>query len=166
MSDPKPSVPALPNINVTPLIDVLLVLLIIFMVSVPLKPSRFRTLIPEPPEDDQLIHLSPRTLIVEIDRDLRLRLIRGIETVAEGEVGDPRGVTARLAAEFAERRSRGSWRADAEHRTELPADERIEKTVFIRAPRSVPYGAVAKTIDGIRGAGASPIGLQTDELTQ
>ena len=37
---------AVPYINVTPLIDVLLVLLIIFMVVTPLKPKRFKTLIP------------------------------------------------------------------------------------------------------------------------
>ena len=41
---------AVPYINVTPLIDVLLVLLIIFMVVTPLKPSRFKALVPEPPQ--------------------------------------------------------------------------------------------------------------------
>ncbi len=44
---------AVPYINVTPLIDVLLVLLIIFMVVTPLKPSRFKALIPEPPKPDE-----------------------------------------------------------------------------------------------------------------
>ena len=43
---------AVPCINVTPLIDVLLVLLIIFMVVTPLKPSRFRALIPTPLEQN------------------------------------------------------------------------------------------------------------------
>ena len=41
---------ARPNINVTPLIDVLLVMLIIFMVAAPLKPSRFLTKIPSQPD--------------------------------------------------------------------------------------------------------------------
>ena len=43
-----------PNINVTPLIDVLLVLLIIFMVVSPLKPSTFKTKIPAEPINNKL----------------------------------------------------------------------------------------------------------------
>ena len=38
------------------------------------------------------------------------------------------------------------------------------KTVFIKAARSISYGEVAKVIDSIKGAGASPIGLQLDDL--
>jgi biopolymer transport protein ExbD len=49
-------------------------------------------------------------------------------------------------------------------RLDLPEDVRIEKTVFIKGPRSLPYGEVAKVIDGLKGAGASPIGLQIDDL--
>lgn len=155
---------AAPDINVTPFIDILLVLLIIFMVLTPLKPSRFKALIPEPPEDDARIHVSPRTLIVEIDKDFKVKLIMGVQPVAEGTSGDSGAVTARLAREFAERRAASHWRADAEHRTDLSADERIEKTVFIRAPRSVAYGEIARVIDDVKGAGANPVGLQTDEL--
>lgn len=42
--------------------------------------------------------------------------------------------------------------------------ERIEKTVFIKAPRSILYGDVIKVIDIVSGAGASPVGLQLDNL--
>ena len=38
------------------------------------------------------------------------------------------------------------------------------QTVFIKAPRSIPYGEVAKVIDGLKGAGADPVGLQLDGL--
>ena len=51
-------------------------------------------------------------------------------------------------------------------RVDLPEDLRVEKTVFIRASRSTSYGDVAKVIDGIKGAGAQPVGLQLDGLNQ
>ena len=41
---------------------------------------------------------------------------------------------------------------------------RIEKTVFIKAPRTLAYGEVARVMDGLKGTGASPIGLQLDDL--
>jgi len=150
-----------PHINVTPLIDVLLVLLIIFMVISPLKPSRFKATIPEPPIDGKK---SPRTLIVDVGRDFRVRLMRANETIAEGSIDDGGAVTARLSQEFTERKLTGSWKAGAEDHPELSADERFEKTVFVKAPRAIHYGEVAKVIDGVKGAGASPIGLQIDEL--
>jgi biopolymer transport protein ExbD len=50
------------------------------------------------------------------------------------------------------------------NRFDLSDDVRIEKTVFIKGPRSLAYGEVAKVIDGLKGAGASPIGLQLDDL--
>ena len=61
---------ARPNINVTPLIDVLLVLLIIFMVITPLKPSRFEAKVPaEPkPEDQTVAKPNPLTLVIGINK--------------------------------------------------------------------------------------------------
>ena len=153
-----------PTINVTPLIDILLVLLIIFMVITPLKPARFKALVPVPPSDNLPEAISPRTLVVAIDGRLRVKLILGDREVAEGSVADSGAIAARLASEWSVRRAAGSWRLDAENRFDLAADERIERTVFIRAPRSVGYGEVAKVLDGVKGAGARPVGLQTDEL--
>ena len=153
-----------PDINVTPFIDILLVLLIIFMVVTPLRPARFKALIPEPPPDNETVDLSPRTLVVEVGHDSSLRLIRGLTTVAEGTVADAGAVAARLADEWRARKANGHWKPDAFDRADLAPDERIERTVFVRAPRSVRYGEVAKVIDGIKGAGAQPIGLQVDEL--
>jgi len=156
---------AQPSINVTPLIDILLVLLIIFMVITPLRPARFKTLVPEKHlADSEDIRQSPRTLVVEVGAGDTLTLIRGNEPVAEGTVGDPGGVAARLAAEWRERKAKSDWRPEMLAREDLPPDERIERTVFVRAPRSAVYGDVAKVIDAVKGAGAQPVGLQTDSL--
>ncbi len=164
---PTPTRPAAgiaPSINVTPLIDILLVLLIIFMVITPLRPARFKALVPSPPPDDERIRISQLTLVVEVDEGRRLRLIRGNETVAEATVSDPAVVATRLAVEWRERKQAGEWRTGMEARSDLPPDARIERTVFVRAPRSTRYGEVAKVIDAVKGAGAQPVGLQTDAL--
>ena len=73
----KGSTTAEPYINVTPLIDVLLVLLIIFMVVTPLKPSRFQADIPtqrDPNEDLSQLKPNPLTLVVSIAPDLSIKL--------------------------------------------------------------------------------------------
>jgi len=49
-------------------------------------------------------------------------------------------------------------------RPDVPEQERIEKTVFIKAPRTMPYGEVIRVMDGLKATGAAPIGLQLDAL--
>ena len=149
-----------PNINVTPLIDVLLVLLIIFMVISPLKPSRFKAMIPQLPAEQELPP-DPRSLVVTINKDLTLKL-NGIEGL--GSVNDTGPLSAKLASLFQERKENHVYSEGMENRTDLPEESRILKTVFIKAPPSLPYGEVTKVIDGIKGAGADPIGLQIDDL--
>lgn len=153
-----------PGINVTPLIDILLVLLIIFMVITPLKPARFKTLIPQPPPDDDSIIKSPRTLVVSVEGAGTLKLIRGETTVAEASVEEPGEVASRIAREWRERIASGTWKEGFESRADLAPDNRIERTVFVRAPASLRYGEVARVIDAVKGAGAEPVGLQTDAL--
>lgn len=154
----KPS----PAINVTPLIDVLLVLLIIFMVVAPLRPSRFKALVPDEPRRTQPPPTpNPLTLVVAIDRGLRLRVNGG--SVA-GTTADADGVAKYLAEEFEQRRLAGTTRQGVADLSSLPEAGRIEKTVFVKAPRSISYGEVARVIDAVKGAGANPVGLQIDEL--
>jgi len=152
-----------PYINVTPLIDVLLVLLIIFMVVTPLKPSRFKALIPEERQDEQKdVTPHPLTLVVTIEHDGNLKLNRSKDSM--GSVNDTGRLSAALVKTFQERKVNHAYATGMEGRTDLSEEERIQKTVFIKAPRALRYGEVAKVIDSIKVAGASPIGLQIDDL--
>lgn len=156
---------AVPYINVTPLIDVLLVVLIIFMVITPLKPSKFQADIPtqrDPNEDLSLLKPNPLTLVVSISNDLQLKLNQ--DNI--GSVNDTGPLSQRLAQLFRQRKETRAYKAGMETQINLPEDERIEKTVFVKAPRSLKYGDVVKVIDAIKGAGASPVGLQVDDLPQ
>lgn len=147
---------ATPNINVTPLIDVLLVLLIIFMVITPVKPSRFEAKVPAEPKNQQNLDVNPHplTLVVAINKATKAITLNNEPA---GDVSDPSPLTAKLAEIFKQREINGVLRENSNE---------IEKTVFIKAPTSVRYGDVVKVIDAAKSAGASPIGLQIDDLTE
>lgn len=142
---PKGIIPA-PNINVTPLIDVLLVLLIIFMVAAPLKPHRFLAKLPsEPQPEDRVLAPHPHTLVVTIQHDRTLKLNQEANM---GTIHDLAPLALRLKETF-------------EERLRNHVDQ---KTVFIKAPRTLPYGDVVLVLDGLKATGANPIGLQLDDL--
>ena len=132
---------AKPDINVTPLIDVLLVLLIFFMVITPLKPHKFETKVPEkPPEEiDPNIQPDPSLLVVTISKDRKIEL--NSQAMDEEQLG------TRLSDELSKR----------------PTDK---KTLFIKAPKTINYGYIVQIIDIVKGAGAEPIGLQIDYLDE
>ena len=156
---------AIPYINVTPLIDVLLVVLIIFMVITPLKPSRFQADIPtqrDPNEDLSKLKPNPLTLVVSIGTDLQLKLNQD----SVGSVNDTAPLAQRLSAVFKQRKEQRAYKVGMEARTDVKEEDRIEKTVFVKAPRAAKYGDVVKVIDAIKGAGANPVGLQVDDLPQ
>jgi len=147
---------ATPNINVTPLIDVLLVLLIIFMCITPLKPSRFEAKVPAEPKDQQDVNVKPNplTLVVAINKETK-----GITLNNEnfGDVSDTEKLSNKLTEIFRERENNGVFREGTNE---------VEKTIFLKSPKSVRYGDVVKVIDAAKAAGASPIGLQIDDLTE
>jgi biopolymer transport protein ExbD len=156
---------AKPYINVTPLIDVLLVLLIIFMVITPLKPSRFKADIPtqrDPNEDLSQLKPNPLTLVVSISPDLQIKLNQD----SMGSVNDTSSLSKKLLVVFQQRKEQRAYKPGMETRTDVPEQDRIERTVFIKAPRALRYEEVVKVIDAIKGAGANPVGLQVDDLPQ
>lgn len=131
---------ATPNINVTPLIDVLLVLIIIFMVISPQKPHRFEAKIPEkPPEEQKDLPPDPLSLLVTVPKAGDGYKLNSEELAGTSALYD------RLFAALNGR----------------PADR---KAVFIKAPRTKPFGDVVKVIDEVKRAGGQPIGLQIEDL--
>jgi biopolymer transport protein ExbD len=127
-----------PYINVTPLIDILLVLLIIFMVISPMRPEKFEARIPHKLPADHTKFVTPDSLVVSIERDGGYRLnqkpAKTIDDLAE------------LLHFVLDRR---------------PLELR---TVFVKAPRAVRYGEVVRVIDVVKAAGSAPIGLQIEGL--
>ena len=156
MSSSSSSGDAVPNINVTPLIDVLLVLLIIFMIIAPLKPARFEAKVPaEPKKEDQTVAKpNPLTLVVTINNATKKVTLNNEDA---GDTEDASLLTNKLTQIFKDRETNGVFRADSNE---------TEKTVFIKAPKAINYGSVVKVIDAVKQAGAEPVGLQIDELSE
>jgi biopolymer transport protein ExbD len=133
---------AVPNINMTPMIDILLVLLIIFMIISPKKPHRFESQIPErPPEDQKEQPPDPLALLVTVPMDGQKYKLNADEFDTLDLLGD------RLFKALDGR----------------PTDR---KAVFIKAPRQLNYGEVVKVIDTVKKVGGAPIGLQIEGLDE
>ena len=130
------------DINVTPLVDVVLVLLIIFMVISPQKPHRFEAKVPEkPPEQQQDTPPDPFILVVSVPKT------GGGYKLNSNDAKTLDDLDKQLYQALNGR----------------PADR---KAVFIKAPKSLAYGEVVKVIDVVKHAGGSPIGLQIEALDQ
>jgi biopolymer transport protein ExbD len=128
-----------PFINVTPLIDVLLVLMIIFMIISPSKPSKFDARIPDKTDPNVIVE-NDLALVVTINHGGDYALNR-----QPAKTLDELQSQLRLALEG------------------RPSDRR---TVFLKGPRTLSYGEVAKVIDVMKLAGCAPIGLQIENLDQ
>jgi biopolymer transport protein ExbD len=133
------------NINVTPLIDILLVLLVIFMVISPLKSSAFKTKIPSEPIDNINVKANLDNLVVTINSTSSLTLNKDEKL---GTVEEPSALIARLSEVFSQR----------------DKNLNAEKTVFIKAPKTMNYGDIVKVVDAVKMSGASPLSLQIDDL--
>jgi biopolymer transport protein ExbD len=124
-------------------------------------------------EDIGKLKPNPLTLVAAMNKDLELRLNqdsggrRGqlcFEAVPQGLGRDPSRLRVWLDCLFRYRTAQRAYRIGMETRNDLPLEERIEKTVFVKAPLSVKYNDVLRVVNAVKAAGADPIGLQIDDL--
>ena len=119
------------DINMTPMIDVLLVLIIIFMVITPLTPHGLEALVPQPPPPNAKPNLADqRTVVIVIEKDKSIKINQ--DPVEESKLGD------RLTEIF---------------------KTRAERVVFVKGDPSLEFAAVAKVIDIAHGAQIDKVGL-------
>jgi biopolymer transport protein ExbD len=124
------------DINMTPMIDVLLVLIIIFMVITPLTPKGLEALVPQPPKADQpQSQADQRTVVIVINRDKSMSINQ--------EPTDEQRLGPRLEEIF---------------------KTRAERVVFVRGDADLEYQYVAKAIDIAHGAGIDKVGLMTPQM--
>ena len=124
------------DINMTPMIDVLLVLIIIFMVITPLTPKGLEALIPQPPPPGQKPNASDqRTVVIVINRDKSMMINQ--------EGTDEQRLGPRLEEIF---------------------KTRAERVVFVKGDPDLEYQYVAKAIDIAHGAGIDKVGLMTPQM--
>ncbi|MEQ1472414.1 MAG: biopolymer transporter ExbD [Candidatus Acidiferrum sp.] len=127
---------AMAEMNVVPLIDILLVLLIIFMVITPLTPKGLDTLVPQPnPNKDQNQEMNDKTVVVQVAQNGKLKIN------SEDTTWDNLGP-----------------------RMEQIFKDRAEKVAFVKGENDVLFMDVARAIDVMRGSGIDKVGLITAKL--
>jgi biopolymer transport protein ExbD len=129
------------EINVTPMIDVLLVLLIIFMVITPVVPKGLDALVPQPPPPNQPKNTQPdRTIVVQV-------IDRG--------PGQTPGVKIN--------QDDATWDTLQGKLTDI-FKTRAEKVMFVKGDDNIPFADVANVIDIAHASGVDKVGLITAKI--
>jgi biopolymer transport protein ExbD/biopolymer transport protein TolR len=128
---------ALADINITPLVDVVLVLLIIFMLTAPVLQSGINVAVPHTRTVNQL---TEQRTVVTIDKDQRVFL----QTTGPDQPVNLTELTTQL---------RNTGRGDSSKRV-----------IYLRADEKVPFGAFASVMDAVKRAGVTNISIVTQPL--
>ena len=127
------------DINVTPFVDIVLVLLIIFMVVTPLLSRTLDLAVPPKSQETATdVVVSDQLILTVKGPDTSPHIFLNREEIQ----GGPDGVKQRIEELMKNRR---------------------DKVVFFQADSDLPYSYVIQVLDNIRGGGAEKIGLITDE---